>query len=322
MRTWYYARNGRQFGPVGLDQIKLMLGTGGLDREDLVWHEGMPAWLPAGEIEELNPPVVEAEIMPPPLPASAQEGPERPAEGEDIPPGTQPILITVCLAHAWRTTKQNALRMLMAGSVYFLTVATCALIGQAIDDATGYQLPKLDLFPSPEKYLEMLRTMFGVLVRPTQLVQMLVDSFLTLGLMRLTLNLIRHEGRTDPNVIFSPVKRLPKVVIADLLFYAMVFLGSFLILPGIYLGLRYGQYRYAILEKNLSIREAFSFSARVTANSLLALLALGLISTALTVLMLMTSMLAAIAVMPFLAMIKAAAYHWLTRGAKDAFEGK
>lgn len=318
MRTWYYARNGKQFGPVGLDQIKLMLGTGGLDPEDLIWCEGMPAWLPAGEVEEVVPPVV---VMPPPLPASIQDAPERPAQGEDIQPGTQPILVITCLAHAWRIAKQNPLRMLMAGSTYFLVLATCALIGQAVDQATGYVLPKIDLFPPPEKFLETTQTLLGVLMRPIELVQMLVDSFLILGLMGITLNMVRREGRVDPNAIFSQVKILPKVVIADLLYYSMILLGSFLIVPGIYLGLRYGQYRYAILERNMSIREAFSFSSRMTANSILALLALAVVSTALMMLTLMTSMLAAIAVMPFLALIKAVTYHWLTKGAREAFEG-
>ncbi|MEA2601356.1 MAG: hypothetical protein QOF89_2348 [Acidobacteriota bacterium] len=47
--TWYFVKDGMQQGPVSDDQIRRMAQDGSLQREDLVWREGMAAWQPASE---------------------------------------------------------------------------------------------------------------------------------------------------------------------------------------------------------------------------------------------------------------------------------
>jgi hypothetical protein len=54
---WYYARNDQQFGPVGSSELKHLAQTGGLASDDLVWRDGMPAWVPASSIKGLLPEV-------------------------------------------------------------------------------------------------------------------------------------------------------------------------------------------------------------------------------------------------------------------------
>jgi len=65
---WYYAANGQRQGPVHFDQLRQMTMSGQIAQGDLVWHEGMADWQPAGSIAALfpPPPVQPAYASPPP----------------------------------------------------------------------------------------------------------------------------------------------------------------------------------------------------------------------------------------------------------------
>jgi hypothetical protein len=52
---WYYNKDGRQCGPVDGTFLQQMLLTGQIQPEDLVWSEGMPAWVPARQVPGLTP---------------------------------------------------------------------------------------------------------------------------------------------------------------------------------------------------------------------------------------------------------------------------
>lgn len=75
MQRWFVAVDGARKGPFDLDQLVgeiLMLPEPG---EALVWHQGMTAWTPAGEVGEIQaqlpPPLTAATTEPPPIPAPA-----------------------------------------------------------------------------------------------------------------------------------------------------------------------------------------------------------------------------------------------------------
>src|SRR5262245_12693478 len=53
MTRYHYARQGKQAGPVSVDQLQAMLRTRQLAPTDLVWTAGMPDWRPASAIPEL-----------------------------------------------------------------------------------------------------------------------------------------------------------------------------------------------------------------------------------------------------------------------------
>lgn len=44
--NWHYAENGQQQGPVSDEELRQLLQTGRITADTLVWHEGMPDWLP------------------------------------------------------------------------------------------------------------------------------------------------------------------------------------------------------------------------------------------------------------------------------------
>ena len=49
--NWYYVENGKQNGPVNDEQFNEMSSRGQITPDTLVWHEGMPDWLPSREIK-------------------------------------------------------------------------------------------------------------------------------------------------------------------------------------------------------------------------------------------------------------------------------
>ena len=52
-QQWYYTGGGGQHGPVDFSNLQLLAATGQVRPEDLVWAEGMPAWIPATQIPGL-----------------------------------------------------------------------------------------------------------------------------------------------------------------------------------------------------------------------------------------------------------------------------
>jgi hypothetical protein len=51
---WTYETGGEQKGPVDQEQLQAMLSDGSLAPDNKVWHKGLSAWTPAGEVPELS----------------------------------------------------------------------------------------------------------------------------------------------------------------------------------------------------------------------------------------------------------------------------
>ncbi len=65
--SWYYAHDGAKKGPVSRNDLQLALNLGEIDRQTLVWCEGMTQWQALESVEDLQPLL---EQVPPPLPDS------------------------------------------------------------------------------------------------------------------------------------------------------------------------------------------------------------------------------------------------------------
>ncbi|QTN33131.1 DUF4339 domain-containing protein [Akkermansiaceae bacterium] len=53
-KEWFVTHEGRQFGPVSIDDLKFEVERGELNpRLDMVWKNGMEDWIPAGELDGL-----------------------------------------------------------------------------------------------------------------------------------------------------------------------------------------------------------------------------------------------------------------------------
>ena len=53
MRSWFFAKDGQQHGPVTEDDLSDMLATGALSTDALVWTQEMKEWRPAKKVESL-----------------------------------------------------------------------------------------------------------------------------------------------------------------------------------------------------------------------------------------------------------------------------
>ena len=67
---WYYIGHYGQLGPLTREQIDELIDGGVIDRDTHVWSTGMPEWLPAARISELQPAFQSSQTLsaPPPPP--------------------------------------------------------------------------------------------------------------------------------------------------------------------------------------------------------------------------------------------------------------
>ncbi|MES1211305.1 MAG: DUF4339 domain-containing protein, partial [Acidobacteriota bacterium] len=53
-RRWFYVREGRRHGPVETTRLVDLVLGGEVPEDALVWHSGLPEWLPAREVEDIR----------------------------------------------------------------------------------------------------------------------------------------------------------------------------------------------------------------------------------------------------------------------------
>jgi hypothetical protein len=68
--TYYYEQSGHQAGPVAANQLL----ANGVTATTLVWHDGIPTWVPAATL-----PALATLFLPPPLPTRVPGAPQPPA---------------------------------------------------------------------------------------------------------------------------------------------------------------------------------------------------------------------------------------------------
>ncbi len=83
---WYYAKGNQRFGPVEEPEMRRLIAVGGVQRNDLVWREGLPDWRPAGELETFFPPPA----PPMPFPVAPYPAPYPPQPVYSQPSWQQP----------------------------------------------------------------------------------------------------------------------------------------------------------------------------------------------------------------------------------------
>jgi uncharacterized membrane protein len=64
---WHYVQNGQACGPVEASAVQMMLQSGSLGPDALLWKQGMADWAPARSVAEFAP-FCRPATMPPPLP--------------------------------------------------------------------------------------------------------------------------------------------------------------------------------------------------------------------------------------------------------------
>lgn len=275
MQTWYYSSKGERQGPISFDELKARARRGGLDPvTDLVWTEGMQDWKPSGQVAGLFPddaPSPAGDFNPYAAPGTAPHDLLAPlpiGALQEVPPGS-PVLKTMdVVSRAIELTKRHFLKLLGIGIVYIVISAVAEAAITYVDVALG-GTPMGQLFVgigsisvAPQHSI------------PAALVSSAFSTFIGLGLARVALNFASGED-SSITTLFGQGAKLLRTMVAWFLFGLMVAVGLvLLIVPGIYLALRFGMFQYAIVDRNLGIMESFKYSSDLTKNNLMNLLGL------------------------------------------------
>lgn len=89
MADWYYIGNYGQLGPLTREQMDELIEGGVILRETYVWRTGMPSWVPADTVAELQEAfrLAEPYASPPPPPAPGSFAPPQPTGPYGASPG-------------------------------------------------------------------------------------------------------------------------------------------------------------------------------------------------------------------------------------------
>ena len=285
MNEWYYARGGQQNGPISFEHLVDLARNGTLDRsKDLVWTATMKDWLPAGQVPGL--------FDHPSEEASNAES----SLLTEIIPGSEPLDVMACIKRGFELTKRHF-------GIIFLVIL--AYMGIAI--ASNVILKLLDVVLGLSHQFKNGSPLNIALTQVWSI-------FLSLGVTRIGLNLISGK-EVKVSMLFGEGKKLLRAIGASILFGLMVCLGLILlIVPGIYLAARYGQFLTAIVDRDLGIIEAFNYSSSITANNRLLLFGLWLLSILIIIGGLAACGVGLIFAIPVAWLGLLVAYHWMQYG--------
>ena len=295
MSEWYHTRKGEQVGPVDFETLRGMAASGELDSEkDLVWSNGMKDWIAAGKVAGLY------DQAPPSLPVV---GPDF----EPEPGSIEPLEVGACVKRAFELTKKNfgqlVLAMITVLAVYFVVV----LVLGAIDAAMGWNPP-----------IESARNQGSVF---NQLAMQVVSIFISLGVTRFALNLVsgRPFGIAQ---IFGEGDKLLRGIGVSILLGLMVVVGLiFLIVPGIWLGLKYGQAMNALVDRNCGVIDAFKYSAKITEGHKAKLMSLGFAAMGIILAGLIALVVGLVFAYPVAGLAWVLGYRWMQLGRRAVMDG-
>lgn len=312
MSEWFYARGGQQNGPVSFENLKELARSGALDAEkDLVWTSSMTDWQPAGQVEGIFQAAIQREMPPADpsnpyaAPQSAWEEPVTTVGLQEILPGSEPIDVGECVKRGFELTKRNFGIILLVGVVYFVVYFGVNFIFGLI---AGLAVPAFQSSQSDNG-----ATMV-VLTAIIQIFTMVFSIYLGLGVTRVGLNLVSGK-EVAVGQLFGEGGKLPRMIGASILYYLMVFIGLLLlVVPGIYLALRYMYYQVAIVDRNMGVLESLSYSSSITTNNRLNLFLLGLLSFAIIIAGFLALVVGLVFAWPVVWLAWTIAYRWMQYG--------
>jgi hypothetical protein len=233
-----------------------------------------------------------------------------PVVGPDFEPepgSIEPLEVGACVKRALELTKKNfgqlVLAMITVLAVYFVVV----LVLGAIDAAMGWKPP-----------IESARNQGSVF---NQLAMQVVSIFISLGVTRFALNLVsgRPFGIAQ---IFGEGDKLLRGIGVSILLGLMVVVGLiFLIVPGIWLGLKYGQAMNALVDRNCGVIDAFKYSAKITEGHKAKLMLLGFAAMGIILAGLIALVVGLVFAYPVAGLAWVLGYRWMQLGRRAVMDG-
>ncbi|MDP3850796.1 MAG: GYF domain-containing protein [Luteolibacter sp.] len=327
MNEWFYARGGQQGGPVNFDQLKDLARSGGLDAEkDLVWTSTMKDWLPAGKVEGLFV-APSLQVAPPADPATPHAAPQSvwpeasiPSSGgtmREIIPGSEPIIVGECVKRGFELTKRNFGTIVLVALTYFgVTIAVSLILGQ-IDFALGLGTTHHDWQTESGSAFAKYQQNGSAL---NIIISQVLSIFLSLGLIRVGLNLISGK-QVSVSQLFGEGRKLLPAIGASILFGIMILIGFILlIVPGIHVSLRFGHFMIAMVDRNLGVMESLSYSSSITTNNRMNLFLLALLSFGIIIAGVIALVVGLIFAYPVVLLSWMVAYRWMQYGSRATMD--
>lgn len=321
MSEWFYTKGGQQQGPVSFEQLKNIAADGSLVPEkEMAWTSGMSDWQPMSSIEGLAgaPAAVAAPAVDPSnpyaAPASSWAAPEvAPGSAlEEISPGSDPIGVGDCVKRGFELTKRHFGTIFLVGLTYFaVSLAAGALFG-AIDAALGWTPTQSDFHIGGDNRMAgQFQSSGGI---ASSILSNVLSIFLALGVTRIGLNIVSGQD-VSVAMLFGGGRKLLPAIGASILFGLMVGVGLILlVVPGIYLALRYGQFLNAMVDRDLGVLDSLRCSSSITTNNRLNLFLLALLSIAIFIAGFLALIVGLIFAYPLIWLSWMVAFRWMQYG--------
>ena len=320
MTDWFYVREGQQNGPMSFEELVALARRGELKASDNVWNETMQGWTPAGQVEGLIDTSYAAyeRAAPPTMPSSNPYAAPQSnwsaslhssnVELSEIEPGSDVIDPMDCMSRGIEITKRKFLDIFLVGIVYLACIFGLSILSSIIELAvTGTSNQNPQEFSSGRM----------IVVITSQIVFQIFSIFLQLGLVRVGLNIVSGK-EASIGMLFGQGSKLVRAILASILYGLAVMIGLLLlIVPGIYIALRYGQFIKAIVDRDLGVMEAFEYSSSITTNNRMNLFLFWLLAFVAIIIGMIPCGLGLIFIGPVVWIAGLVAYRWMQYG-RDA----
>lgn len=318
MSEWFYARGGQQNGPVTFDQLKELARSGGLTAKDLVWTSTMKDWQSADQVEGLFNAVTPVQAPAPDpsnpyaAPPSAWAEPAASPGGlEEITPGSDPIDVGACVKRGFELTKRHFGTIFLVGLTYIGVSIAAGIVFGLIDSALGFGSTQSQWHSGSASSFGTYRQTGGPFAA---ILGNVFSIFLSLGLVRIGLNLVSGK-QVSAGQLFGEGRKLLPAIGASIIFGVAMAIGFLLlIVPGVYIALRYGQFMNAMVDRDLGVMDSLRYSSSITTNNRLNLFLLALLSIAIVIAGLIALVVGLIFAYPVIWMSWMVAFRWMQYG--------
>lgn len=306
---WHLLQGGRQSGPHLFDELKALLAGVDPDKDQvLVWTESLKEWSDPRKVPGLMAtaaPVAARPVQTAPVRSSAGLNPyETPASSlapavAAVPGewGNYELDVGACIQTGWSLTKAHFGKLILFGLAYIGIILGLGLIMGVVLGLSGMA-----------SGMEEGSASAGLIEVVMNLGQQLISTFLGIGASMFALGMVR---RTNPAIgtLFAGGPHFVSIVLASILYVIVVMLGLvLLILPGIFLAVRLGQYQMAIIDRKLGPVEGLKASWAITKGNFWNLFLLGLASFGIAILGLLALGVGLLWAYPTIFLAMAAAY--------------
>jgi hypothetical protein len=284
----------------------------------------MKDWLPAGQVPGIfGPP---APVSDPNNPYAAPETTwtgdiSRPVPaGEallEIVPGSEPIDVGACLKRGFDLTTRHFGMILLVGLVYMAVTIAASAVLSLIDNALGWGYGETTVMPGPGATSWEYRQNGSPL---NMIASQVLSAFLSLGATRIGLNIVSGK-EFNLGMLFGGGKKLLPAFLATVLFGIVFALGLLLlIVPGVYLAMRYGLFMAAMVDRDLGVIDSFKYSSTITTNNRMNLFLLALLGLLVLLAGCLALCVGLFFAMPVMWLGWIVAYRWMQYGHRAALD--